>query len=168
MSAPISISLLNLARKVDRKSVVEYLEAQYTFLEGERARVYRSLEQIDSAMASLLGTIQYLSSDDLPKADLGDVRTVRKPDDFKLSIFRGKTLPDVILKIFQDETQRQTLKIQDLIDRIYAPSNDDEVKACRASLTAALYRLDKEGSLVRIKPGEYAFVPKQYDLSNVP
>ncbi|MGD1853992.1 MAG: hypothetical protein ACFB2W_07040 [Leptolyngbyaceae cyanobacterium] len=153
-----------------KEEVADYLELHLEALRKRREQLHAALKKADVAIDSISDVIQYFDSDEAQEIDamLSASSGVFGPDDLRRPRYRDMSLSEAISKVFwEQEDQRLPLNIEELTEKIYAVVLTDvaTVKACRASLTATLYRMTKNGSpeISKVRKGVYKFNPQAYE-----
>lgn len=153
------IAANNITDDMDiRGETIKYLEDRFEHLEQRREALSQELHAVNDAITGISKTLNHLknSEADVSVLDRGDDISVRKPDDCKRTIYKEVRLADAIAKAFKKYGKLSGLGIDALTEEIYATSNDEEAKACRASLTTALHRMEKSGIAKRVDAGFYS------------
>ncbi|NEZ55479.1 hypothetical protein [Adonisia turfae] len=153
-----------------KEKVVDYLELHLEALRKKREELHTALERTSAAISSISDVIQYFDSDEAQEIDsmLSASSGVFGPDDLRRPRYKDMSLSEAISKVFWEQEDRRTpLSIEELTEKLYAVTLTDAptVKACRASLTAALYRMTKNGSpeISKVRKGVYKFNPQAYE-----
>lgn len=162
ISKPIKPSAMNS----QQQNTIEYLKAQLEALDAQRSDLVETLGEIDANITSISQTLDYLQRGDVLEVSTGGKSDLTlRPDDLKLTRFKEMKLADVIIQVFKGVNGLPILNIENLKDEIYATSSEEEEKACRASLTAALHRMEKKQILNRIEAGTYQ-LNKEFEITS--
>jgi hypothetical protein len=166
--------LSKLSDMDNRQSAIEYLESRLNYLFSQRDELHKSLSEVETAITNISRTLDYLlESDSVIEMEVEDYAVLKpeavdsmlnqqtrvKPDDLKLSRFKGHKLADIILQVLREVDGLSIMTIDSLIKAIYNASTEEKKKACRASLTAALHRMEQNKTVKRIKQGTYQLNP---------
>lgn len=75
------------------------------------------------------------------------------PDELRRTEFQDMSLIDVAVKIAS--TLNTSFTADDVVDKVYKISNEDERKACKRSFSASLSRAALDGLLTKVKRGTF-------------
>lgn len=78
-----------------------------------------------------------------------------KADDLRLTRFKGRKLPEVVLELFAYTDETKVLTIDGLVKEIYIAKSEKQRKACRATITAVLHKLKTRQEIEQVSPGIY-------------
>lgn len=151
----------------EKDDVIKYLHAELDALEAQREKLHQSLLAVNEAITSISKALDHLEGEnslDVPDvlsdaAPVAPKQETRRPDECKLTLFKDVKLADAIVQVFQTSSGIGILSIDELIKKVYAAKNEEEEKACRASLTTALHRMEKGGIVKKVDAGVYQLDP---------